>query len=70
MSADITERDLRDKLEELVSDYGFNEVLSVLETLASDNADNCSAYPWEVVRKNLEESVLELEEDSITKESN
>lgn len=64
------ERELIEKLEKLVSDYGFNEILAALEILASNNADNCSSYPWEAVRRNLEDSVLELEEDSIVKETN
>lgn len=52
------------ELSGLVSKYGFMNVLSALEQIASDNAD-INEFPWEKIRENLEESVLEFEEHSI-----
>lgn len=61
----IREQELLIKLSSLVKEYGFMEVLSRLEQMASNNAD-ISGKHWEIIRKNLEESILELEEWNIS----
>ncbi len=53
------------ELSGLVSKYGFMNVISALEQLASDNADINSNPLWEKIRENLEESLLEFEEHTI-----
>jgi len=55
-------------LSTLIKEYGFKEVLSRLEDLAASNADNVER--WELIRKNLEDSVLEIEEWGICNQLN
>ena len=66
---DVKTQELLLSLKDLVSKFGFSEVLFMLEKLASDNADYCSA-PWESIRKNLEDSFIEFEEYSLNSEAN
>ncbi|MFZ4768635.1 MAG: hypothetical protein ACOYLO_00545 [Ferruginibacter sp.] len=63
------EKLLLNKLSELVEKYGFMEVLSLLEYMASNQA-NYSMQPWENIRKNLEDSILEIEEWNISNNIN
>ena len=63
------EKELVGKLISLVNKYGFNSILSALEILASDNT-TMSNDPWEKVRKNLEDSFLEIEEYAISDGTN
>jgi tRNA A37 threonylcarbamoyltransferase TsaD len=58
-------KELNQELNALINKHGFVQVLSILESLASDNADMIGSH-WEVIRKNLENSLLEIEEYSIT----
>jgi hypothetical protein len=50
------------ELKRLIEKNGFSEVLSTLETLASDFAEVMGEKYWEETRKNLENSVYEIEE--------
>ncbi len=63
------EKVLQNKLTALVKEHGFTMVLDMMEELASDNADY-SKGPWETVRQNLENSVLEMEEWNISGDIN
>lgn len=60
---------LSSELNSLIKKYGFADVLSVLESIASNNAD-CLGSNWEAVRKNLEDSFLEAEEYLLTNNLN
>jgi len=63
------EKDLLGKVSNMVDKYGFSAILNMLEILASDNADIAGTH-WEIIRKNLEDSVLEIEEHTLTNDSN
>jgi len=58
------DKELTVELNDLISKHGFVSVLSILESLASENADTIGIH-WENIRKNLEDSLLEIEEHSI-----
>jgi len=57
--------ELTAELSELIDKHGFVEVLFILESLASRNAETIGSH-WEIIRRNLEDSLLEIEEHSIT----
>lgn len=59
------DNELTVELNELINKHGFVEVLFILESLASINAETIGSH-WENIRKNLENSLLEIEEHSIT----
>jgi len=63
------EKDLLGKVSNMVDKYGFSAILNMLEILASDNADIAGTH-WEIIRKNLEDSMLEIEEHTLTNDSN
>ena len=63
------EKDLLGKVSNMVDKYGFSAILNMLEILASDNADIAGTH-WEIIRKNLEDSMLEIEEHTLTNEVN
>lgn len=52
-------------LNSLIAKYGFSDVLSVLEAIASNNADFMGSH-WEAIRQNLDDSFLEAEEYLLT----
>ena len=52
-------------LNSLIAKYGFSDVLSVLEAIASNNADFMGSH-WETIRQNLDDSFLEAEEYLLT----
>ena len=56
-------------LSTLIKEYGFKEVLSLLEQVASNHAD-ISPKHWECIRRNLEDSILEIEEFNISSDLN
>jgi len=60
---------LSSELNSLIKKYGFADVLSVLESIACNNADHLGSN-WEAVRKNLEDSFLEAEEYLLTNSLN
>lgn len=64
------EKELLIKLNSLIKQYGFMEVLSTLEHLASNNADFSESKHWEYIRQNLENSVIEMEEWNISSRTN
>ncbi len=64
-----TEKTLINELDFMIQKYGFASILSMLEVLASNNADIGGNY-WEIIRQNLENSVLEIEEHAISSEVN
>jgi len=59
------DKELTAELNELINKHGFVEVLFILESLASKNAETIGSH-WENIRRNLEDSLLEIEEYSIT----
>jgi hypothetical protein len=63
------EKDLLGKVSNMVDKYGFSAILNMLEILASDNADIAGTH-WEIIRKNLEDSMLEIEEHTLTNDAN
>jgi len=60
-----SDKQLTADLSKLINKYGFVQVLFILEFLASENAETIGVY-WEKIRKNLENSMLEIEEHTIT----
>ena len=63
------EKELLMSLSSLITQYGFMEVLSLLETLAQSNVD-LTGEKWEIIRKNLEASVIEMEEWNLSNSLN
>ena len=57
-------KELTVELNDLISKHGFVQVLFILESLASENAETIGSH-WEKIRENLEDSMLEIEEHSI-----
>lgn len=60
-----TNKKLALDLNSLIAKYGFSDILSILEAIASNNADYMGSH-WETIRKNLDDSFLEAEEYLIT----
>ena len=54
-------KELTAELNELINKHGFVQVLFILESFASENADIIGPH-WEKIRENLESSMLEIEE--------
>ncbi len=60
-----TNKNLVLALNSLIAKHGFSDVLSMLEAIASNNADYMGSH-WETIRQNLDDSFLEAEEYLLT----
>jgi hypothetical protein len=63
------EKNLLSEVSNMVDKHGFSVILNMLEILASNNAEIVGTH-WEIIRRNLEASMLEIEEYSLNNEPN
>lgn len=59
-----SDKELTASLINMINKHGFVQVLSILESLASENAEIIGSH-WENIRRNLDDCLLEIEEHSI-----